>query len=344
MSIATSITLVDKLRHCKDNETWSRFYELYSPLIVGFARQRGCDDTTAKDILQETMCQLLQYVKRFDYDPKRGQFRSYLLRIVMSRISKHMTKKLPTYPLNPLSDEPQLDIADPNSARPWNDFENIWRKNLMQHALRRVKTKVKPLTWRSFQCYVLQGKKSADDVARELSINKNSVYQHKNRIMELLKHEIKNLEYEIGDDENENYMVEKCDGETVKTLIEDNQYFGDLEQFQFLRQTLFKYTIPRQAYPQLLIVDSNKKKRGFKLIQEFSIGSRATNQLCLKSHYVSRNHCTVVKYNQEWVLKDLNSSNGVYINNLQIREKKLINGDIIQIGDRILIFLDGVQD
>ena len=342
MSIATSITLVEKLKHNNDNEAWNRFYELYAPLIVGFACQRGCSETTAKDILQETMCQLLQYVQRFDYNPQRGQFRSYLLRIVMSRISKHAANSLPTFPLNHLPNEPAIDIPDPNSVTPWNDFESLWRKNLMQLALKRVKAKVKPLTWKSFERYVLTEKQSADDVARELGVNKNMVYQHKNRVLELLKHEIKNLEHEVGDYETDDRILEQCDEKTVKTLFDNNRFPGDLEHFQFLRQSLHGHVIPNQTDAQLLVADSNEQTF-INLKDRFSVGSEGGNQIRLQSPYVSRRHCIFVKNRRNWVLKDLCSRNGVFVNDMQVKEKVLVDGDIIQIGDRILIFLDGAR-
>ena len=340
MSIVTSITLVEKLKHENNNDAWKRFYELYSPLIIGFARQRGCNETSAKDILQETMCQLLQYLKGFHYNPKRGQFRSYLLRIVMSRISRHVADNLSTFPLNTLPVGQQNDIPDPNSASPWRDFDRLWRKNLMQHALKRVKPKVKTLTWKSFECYALSDSKSAGDVASELGIKKNVVYQHKNRVIELLKHEIKNLEYEIGEAFESSVFTEGGDGETVKTLLEEKQCNGDLEHFRFLCQSLLKSPIPQRAYTQFLMVNT-KENQEIRLVDDFSVGSGKGNQLHLQSPYISRRHCIVQKENEQWVLKDLQSKNGVYVNNVRIHERTLINGDIVQIGDRIMIFLDG---
>ena len=344
MSIATSITLVEELKKTDNDTAWNRFYELYAPLILGFARQRGFGEASAKDILQETMCQLFQYLEGFNYNPQRGQFRSYLLRIVMSRMSKYVSNSVRARPLTTSENGTEIDVPDPNSSAPWDDFEMLWKKNLLKQALARVKAKVKPLTWRSFECYALQGyKKSGDDVAEELGINKNRVYQHKNRVIDLLRQEVKDLESEIGDDTDygdlvvENYTTP----EAVKTLlVEDPLRRGDWDHFNFLRQ-LFVKSKPSEAYTQFILVDSAKNKRHIKLTDNFSIGTDACNQLCLESCYVSRKHCLVTKDDQRWVLEDLKSTNGVLVNNRKMKKRVLVDGDIVQIGDQILVFFGG---
>ena len=341
MNIATSATLVEKLKHSDDNQAWDRFYELYAPLILGFTRQRGFSETTAKDILQETMCQLLQYVPGFNYDPQRGQFRSYLLRVVMSRMSKHIAKCSSTI-LVTCPPEYQAEIPDPKSTTPGDEFEKLWKKNLMQQALTRVRAKVKSLTWKSFECYVLREDKTAEEVASTLGINKNMVYQHKNRVIELLRQEVKNLENEVGS-ENCAFVDQNYNEETVKTLLGEKPYSGNVEHFNLLRQLFLKNPEPCQPFPHLLVADS-EKRMCVKLTNSFSVGTSGSNHLCLKSPYISGKHCEIVNdKNQEWVIKDQGSTNGIFVNNNRVKKKTLVDGDIIQLGDKIMVFLQGVN-
>jgi hypothetical protein len=56
---------------------------------------------------------------------------------------------------------------------------------------------------------------------------------------------------------------------------------------------------------------------------------------------ISRTHCTIVNSNGVFTLKDSGSTNGTFVNNVQITEQQLRDGDIIQIGVVEMVFLAG---
>ena len=49
-----------------------------------------------------------------------------------------------------------------------------------------------------------------------------------------------------------------------------------------------------------------------------SVGADATNQVVLEDRYVSRFHCRVVPQRGRWVLKDLSSTNGTYLDGARV--------------------------
>ena len=198
MDLRTSPVLINRLKNISDEDAWNRFFDIYSPLILAFARQKGCNESLAEDVLQETMCQLLQYMVQFDYNPERGKFRSYLLQVVSSRIRRLKNIKVQTVPIQQEEEETSLDFSDTRLKEPWEEFDKLWKNNLMVHAFARVQKRVNPSTWKSFELFVIE-KKSTDRVAKELNMTKNTVYKHKKRVMDLVEEEIKNLEQEIGD-------------------------------------------------------------------------------------------------------------------------------------------------
>ena len=198
MDLRTSPILINRLKNIVDQDAWNQFYDIYSPFILGFARRKGCSEALAQDVLQETMCQLLQYLCTFEYNPEKGRFRSYLLQVVTSRIRRLNSSKLPTVPYESEDDEKSMNYCDPSIKEPWEEFDKLWKNNLMIQAFERVQKRVEPLTWKSFELFVID-KRTADDVGKELNVKKNAVYQHKKRVVELLEHEISNLKQEIGD-------------------------------------------------------------------------------------------------------------------------------------------------
>ena len=76
--------------------------------------------------------------------------------------------------------------------------------------------------------------------------------------------------------------------------------------------------------------------------EEYSIGRSSKNKIILDDITVSREHALIKFSNKTPQIKDLNSTNGVYINNEIIQEKDLKSGDKIQIGKYVLL-LTGVN-
>jgi len=71
----------------------------------------------------------------------------------------------------------------------------------------------------------------------------------------------------------------------------------------------------------------------------FRIGKRQTNDLVLNLAAISRDHCEIAASNGQWVLRDLNSRNGTYVNGQRITSDFLLaDGMQIQLGEYVLVF------
>lgn len=77
---------------------------------------------------------------------------------------------------------------------------------------------------------------------------------------------------------------------------------------------------------------------------DFSIGRENSNTLCLSDGLVSRQHCVVESRNRKFILRDLGSTNGSFVNGLAIQEKALRHGDRITIGNSSLVFILNEED
>ena len=92
--------------------------------------------------------------------------------------------------------------------------------------------------------------------------------------------------------------------------------------------------------PQLIIVDGPTKGLVFPLAEgETTVGRFSTNQICLSSPLVSRQHCTFRREQGGVSVRDLDSLNGTFIGNVPIGERLLQHGDEIRVGDCRLLFL-----
>ena len=205
MAIITSTSLLIRMQDVTDQESWNQFYRLYSPLVIGYCRKRSLSNEMALDVLQETMVRLLRRIPNFHYDPAKGKFRAFLLKIVDSKIVDAIRRQRRYCTFQSDSKEDWMkDIEDSKVKIPCKDWDYLWEKNLLLQAIDRVKERVDPLTYDSFKLYVLE-KKSINEVCFELcekysiNVNRNSVYQHKSRMIKLLKQMVETLKEEIGE-------------------------------------------------------------------------------------------------------------------------------------------------
>ncbi len=69
------------------------------------------------------------------------------------------------------------------------------------------------------------------------------------------------------------------------------------------------------------------------------IGRDTTATLCLADASVSRRHSQIEKEEQDFVILDLESLNGTFINDVPVKRRKLQHGDRVRIGDSLFLFL-----
>ncbi len=74
-------------------------------------------------------------------------------------------------------------------------------------------------------------------------------------------------------------------------------------------------------------------------IGDVGIGRSSKSAVQVDQEAVSRNHAKIARVGRSIVLKDLGSTNGTYVNDKQITEHKLADGDLIKIGRTIFKFL-----
>src|SRR5262245_11991856 len=80
----TSISLLERVRQPTEREAWTRFVELYTPLLYYWACRLGMQEPDAADLVQDVFTVLVQKLPSFSYDASKS-FRSWLRTITYNK-------------------------------------------------------------------------------------------------------------------------------------------------------------------------------------------------------------------------------------------------------------------
>src|SRR5262249_55619307 len=71
---------------------------------------------------------------------------------------------------------------------------------------------------------------------------------------------------------------------------------------------------------------------------DVSIGRDSANDLWNADHRLSRRHCLLSIQGENFIVRDLGSKNGTFVNGVPVMEQPLHHGDHITVGDSVLLF------
>ena len=70
------------------------------------------------------------------------------------------------------------------------------------------------------------------------------------------------------------------------------------------------------------------------------IGRTPDNDLQIDSKFISRHHCQIVTQSDSCTIEDLNSTNGIYVQSKRVRRYNLNDGDVVQVGQHEIMYID----
>lgn len=177
---STPASLLERVRQRSDVASWSRFVELYTPVIYGWARRAGLQEPDARDLMQDVFAVLWQNMADFEYDPAR-RFRSWLKTIALNKVRERQRRRKEDQLVN---GEDLAENADSDAF-----WEVEFRRDVLRRAIHIMKTEFQPTTWMACWGVLVEGRPAAD-VAASLGINIGAVYAARFRVLTRLRVEL----------------------------------------------------------------------------------------------------------------------------------------------------------
>jgi RNA polymerase sigma-70 factor (ECF subfamily) len=177
--------LLGRLRQPGEQVAWSRFVQLYTPLLYCWAQRWGLQDQDATDLVQEVLVVLVQKLPEFRYDPQL-RFRAWLRTVALNKCRDFVRQRN----LRGIGQESLADVAAPAEDDALAEAE--YRQHLVSRALQLMQVEFSPNMWKACWEHVVVGRPAAE-VAAELGISEGTVYVAKSRIMSRLRQELEGL-------------------------------------------------------------------------------------------------------------------------------------------------------
>jgi len=81
---STHVSLLERLRQPEAADAWERFVQLYTPLLLHWARKLGLPDHDAADLVQDVLLVLVRKLPEFQYQPGRT-FRGWMRTVLINK-------------------------------------------------------------------------------------------------------------------------------------------------------------------------------------------------------------------------------------------------------------------
>jgi RNA polymerase sigma-70 factor, ECF subfamily len=185
----TRQSLLLRMKAAHDEDAWSQFVAIYRPVVYRLARQRGLQDADADDLAQRVMLAVRRAIGRWDADPAKGRFRSWLARIAQNATINSLTRRPPdaavggTSIIGLLEEQPEPDHGAQES------LQCEYRRGLFRWAAQRIRPEFSRETWNAFWLTTVDGMQ-IEEAGRALGKTLGAVYAARSRVMRRLKDEI----------------------------------------------------------------------------------------------------------------------------------------------------------
>ncbi|MEL6110273.1 MAG: sigma-70 family RNA polymerase sigma factor [Planctomycetota bacterium] len=189
----TNLSLLIRLRSgTQDAATWDEFVNRYGPKIHRWCCHWGLQPADAEDVTQNVLLALSNQMRTFEYRAD-GRFRSWLKTVAYRAWCRFHEQRKRNAAAT--ADDSVRRLLESLEAREdfLREIDRECERDILEHAMRYVKSRVKANTWTAFYETALESRAAAN-VGEELGLSVVAVYQARSRVQAMIKKEVAQLE------------------------------------------------------------------------------------------------------------------------------------------------------
>ncbi|MBL4886417.1 MAG: sigma-70 family RNA polymerase sigma factor [Planctomycetaceae bacterium] len=196
----TQPSLLIKLRKTSNEAAWTDFVAVYYPLIKRVCLRHGLKEIDAEDVCQNVFRDLHIYLPKFQYDPQKGRFRSWLIKSVeheVYRKCKGLSKE--NYSRERSGDNHHLLVSQAGKCE--SEFITGMHELILKTGLENIKPLYTKDKWQAFEQTWLE---EIEDTKVASALNKKVTWVRmwKSKIKHRLIEEVRALAQDMGIAEN----------------------------------------------------------------------------------------------------------------------------------------------
>jgi RNA polymerase sigma-70 factor (ECF subfamily) len=181
----------------QDPDRWREFDAIYRPILLGYVRKRGLNESEAEDVVQIIFERLLRKIGT--YDRERSRFRSWLFGVAHNAVIDGVRRKASYNNALEGWAKQVLEPSPSDSIVMEREFQMLHRQKILAHALKVVRKRVSTKLWTCFQQRLLMGR-PAVVIAAGLKIEPNAVFVNSCRVLKMVREICDEFDEDISHD------------------------------------------------------------------------------------------------------------------------------------------------
>jgi RNA polymerase sigma factor (sigma-70 family) len=193
----TRQSLLLRLADRADQAAWQEFAKIYTPVVYRLALRRGLQHADAEDLSQQVLAAVAKAIDRWQTDPARAKFRTWLHRVSQNFIINALNRAAPD---RAAGGSTLLAALGNQAAQSQSDSDLVRleiRREVFRWAADQIRHEFRSATWDAFWRTAVENQ-TVEQVASELGLSCGAIYAARSRIMRRLKEKV----CQFDDEEN----------------------------------------------------------------------------------------------------------------------------------------------
>ncbi len=195
--LPTRVSLLEKARSRNEDRTWEELLDYYAPFITKILLRMGFRGADLDDARQQVALNLWKGLRGYRSGEERAPFRNWLSKLIRHAAIDWIRSQRRHREKTVACDTDEINLLNPQDPEVESLIELEWQQHLVSMAMRNLQ---EVFSGKALEVFVraLEGE-SAEDIAKELDLRRESVYVLKTRVKTRLRHEILRLRIELED-------------------------------------------------------------------------------------------------------------------------------------------------